>query len=328
MSEHDKKITILDIKNAISNGEVTTSEISDLLFAYPSNKPIINNKENNAVSQVISYIGAGLIFLGILFISSIYWENFDSWLKVGITLGTGLIFWLTSVLLLNTSVHKSIPLASHFIGAFLVSFGIGTLIYEAFKPEPSQYGIYLGIGFLFVATIQGMQLIFQRHWANILSFYFYFLASFWFLYAYLVTKFDITTNITQYILFGLTGLVLIYGFNFFRLTFVHTSRLFQIFGSMFLFAMAFGLATEYKWFYGFVMALALLAGLVLGITKRYIITIGVSIFWMFIYIQWLSSEYFRNQVGWGQSLIVSGVATIAVFQLLKSRSIHKLNIKK
>lgn len=329
MSKPNKKMTILDIKNAISNGEITTYEINDLLVAYPSNKPIINNqKEKNAVSQVISYIGASLVFLGILFISSIYWESFDSWLKVSISLGSGLLLWLISVLLLNTKVHRSIPLAFHFISILLVSFGIGVLVYEVFKPEPSQYAIYLGIGFIFATLIQGIQLIFQKHWANILSIYFYFLASFWLSYAYLVTRFNITTTITQYILFGFTGLALMYGSKFFRVTFSHVSRLFQIFGSMFLFAMAFGITTEYKWFYGFIMVLALLAGLVFGIIKRYIITIGVSIFWMFIYIQWLSSEYFRNQVGWGQSLIILGVTLILIFQTLRSRSTYKLSTKK
>jgi uncharacterized membrane protein len=68
----------------------------------------------------------------------------------------------------------------------------------------------------------------------------------------------------------------------------------------------------------------LIAGLAFGILKRYLITIGVSIFWMFIYLQWLSGEYFKDQVGWGQSLIVVGIALIAVYQLLKSRQPLKL----
>jgi hypothetical protein len=324
MLEIDKKISILDIKQALASGDIDVSDVSDLLAAYPSSKPVIDKKNTGGVSQIISYIGAGLVFLGIVFIAAIYWENFDSWLKVGITLGAGLVLWLVSVLLLNTNLEKSIPKAAHFVSTSLVSFGIGVLTYEAFKPDPSQYGLYLGIGFLFAATIQGIQLIFQRHWANILSFYFYFLASFWFIYAYLVTKFDVTTTTTEYILFVLTGLILMYGSNFYRKSQVHISRLFQIFGSMFVFAAAFGIATQYKWFYGFVMALVLIAGLTLGILKRYLITIGASIFWMFIYIQWLSGEYFKDQVGWGQSLIVIGVALIAVFQLLKSRPVPKL----
>jgi hypothetical protein len=327
MSELDKKITLLDIKQALASGYLDVSEVGDLLAAYPSSKPVIDKKITGGVSQIISYIGAGLVFVGIVFISGIYWENFDSWLKVGVTLGAGMVLWLISVLLLNTNLDKSIPRAAHFVSTFLVSFGIGVLTYEAFKPDPSQYGLYLGTGFLFAATIQGIQLTFQKHWANILSFYFYFLASFWLFYAYLVTKFDVTTTTTEYILFVLTGLTLMYGSSFYNKSQVHISRLFQIFGSMFLFAAAFGVATQFKWFYGVVMALALIAGLAFGILKRYLITIGVSIFWMFIYLQWLSGEYFKDQVGWGQSLIVIGIALIAVYQLLKSRQPLKLSKK-
>jgi hypothetical protein len=327
MSEIDKKITIAQIKQALDSGDVEVSDVSDLLAVYPSSKSVIDKKNIGGVSQIISYIGAGLVFLGIVFIAAIYWENFDSWLKVGITLGAGLVFWLVSVLLLNTNLDKSIPKAAHFVSTLLVSFGIGVLTYEAFKPDPSQYGLYLGTGFLFITAIQGIQIIFQRHWSNILSSYFYFLASFWFFYAYLVTKFDITTTTTEYILFVLTGLMLMYGSSFYRKSQVHISRLFQIFGSMFILATAFGIATQYKWFYGFVMALTLVASLTFGIFKRYLITIGVSIFWMFIYIQWLSGEYFKDQVGWGQSLIVIGIALIAVYQLLKSRPLAKLNKK-
>jgi Predicted membrane protein (DUF2157) len=326
MPESNQNLSIADIKKAIETGGVSASELRELLAAYPSKKAEVEPKKSN-VGQILSYIGSGFVLLGVSFIISIYWESYDSWLKVAVTLGSGLIFWLMSVLFLNTKLDHSVSLSAYLVGMILTTTGVVVLISDVLKPEQSLAPLYLAIGYLFIAALQGIQILLQRHWANILFGYFHYLVAVWLLYTYFVGKFDITTTTTMYILFGITGITLLSGSSIIKFTFVHVSRLLQIFGTMLIAATAFGVATEYKWFYGFVMALTLLLGLVWGIYKKLLIMIGITIFWLFIYVQWLNVQYFQSQVTWGQSLIVLGLVCIGLYQLSKSHKLTKIPFK-
>ena len=324
MTDIQTKLTIEEVKRALESGDISQKDLQSLIGPTPAIKetvqPIAKPTKSGAnQSQIISYIGSGLIFLGVVFISSIYWADFDNILKVGMTLGVGLLLWLVSIFLLNTKTHRSIPISLHLMSMILTSGGIGVVIFELLKPDSYDYSLYFGVGFLFLSLLLGIQLFFQRHWANVLAVYGYSTLSLWLFYTYFAGKYSITTTTTQYMLFALTGAVLFYGSIYLKKYFVHVSRLLQIGGSMFLLATAYGIATEYKWFYGIVMAITLMISLGLSIYKKYNITLGVTIFWLFSYVSWLNGEYFRNQVSWGQSLVVIGVAFLGVFQLTRYR---------
>jgi hypothetical protein len=316
MSDQIQKLTIQEVKEGLARGDFSTADLSGLI---PKSSGDLSIGGGSNASQILPFIGSALVFLGLIFINSLYWETYDNWLKIGVTLITGCVVWFVSTLLANTKLHQSVSVSLHLIGSILVSGGILVTVLDIIKPNSHQNFLYLGLGFLFPACIQGIQTLFQKTWANTLSAYFYFLCSFWFLYGYFADVYNIQSTATMYAIFACTGASLYLASLAVRSTQIHISRLFQLGGGMFGYAAIYGVATEYKWFYGFVMALAIVAGLGYTIYKKLYIVLGVTLFWAYIYLQWLNWEYFKNQVGWGQSLIVIGVALIVIFQFLKSR---------
>jgi hypothetical protein len=318
MSESIQKLTIQEIRDGLNRGDFSTEELRSLI-----SKPEIKAPLSSGGSQILPFIGSTLIFLGLIFINSLYWETYDSWLKVGVTLGIGCVLWLASSLLTNTKVHRAIPSSVHLIASILIFGGILVTVLDIIKPNSHQNFLYLGLALLFPACIQGIQTIFQKSWIATLSGYFYFLSSFWFLYGYLADKYDIQATATMYAIFAFTGVSLYLASLVIKSTQIHISRLFQLGSGMFGYAACYGVASEYKWFYGVVMALALASGLGYTIYRKLYILLGVTLFWGYIYLQWLNWEYFKNQVGWGQSLVVLGVAMIGLFQLIRIKKVQK-----
>jgi hypothetical protein len=313
-------ITLQSIEKALANGEIKSSELRTLLEKQEAKKTISHIKNT---SQIITYIGSGLVFLGLIFIGALYWGIFDGVLKTAITLGAGLVLWIMSIFLLKTNIQKSIPISMHFVGSILITGGVGVLIVELIKADTTQYGLFAGILFLICAAFQGIQLLSQRHWASLLSGYAYFLIGIWSFFGYFMNLLANDSSMPVYGLLLVTGSTLLYGAHEIKRNFIHISRLFEIFGSMFLFATAFGIATEHKVLYGSLMIPAVLVGLGFGIIKDRLILIGVSLLWLFFYLQWLNIEYFQNQSQWGLSLIVVGVVLIILYQLSTSATLIK-----
>ena len=82
------------------------------------------------VSGVLYYIGAGIVFLGLVIFIGQQWENLNSALRIFLTLGSRVaLFWSAILLDVSRKIDR-VPAALHFIAGFLIPGGIFVTLFE------------------------------------------------------------------------------------------------------------------------------------------------------------------------------------------------------
>ncbi len=121
----EKQQLINEIKLAISNGIITTNEISSVLsvpeIIVPEKTDSIVKRLN--LSEIFYYIGGIIVLIGIVILVGQNWRKFTYPIRVFTTFGMGIIFFISAILLTETELLKKISSALFLISAILIPFG-------------------------------------------------------------------------------------------------------------------------------------------------------------------------------------------------------------
>jgi hypothetical protein len=87
MSSKKKGEILEDLKKLFLEGKVTKTEILSVLEDSDIKRQKID------ISQILYYMGAGVVALGVIILVSNFWDRFSDILRVTITLGVGFLYY-------------------------------------------------------------------------------------------------------------------------------------------------------------------------------------------------------------------------------------------
>lgn len=120
-----KQELINELKAAISSGDMSKT---DILQALSMETEVVQVEKNSIIkrmglSEIFYYIGGIIVFIGLIVMAGQNWDNFAYPMRVFITFGMGIAFFISAILLAKTEYLKQLSNVFYFISAMLVPFG-------------------------------------------------------------------------------------------------------------------------------------------------------------------------------------------------------------
>lgn len=310
----DKQKVLSAITKLVSERALTKDEV---LKAYEAGLPKGSHglRRDIGLSEVLYFIGGIIVFVGIAVLIMQNWDALNPFTRLLTTLGFGVAAYLIGVLLNKEEKYGALGYAFHLIAALVLPMGLAVFMDQMgyqYDTAGSQsliagilVGVYLASYFVFKKTI----------------FMFFMIAyATWFFFSFTNFLVDPNPFITKYhfyeyrfLFVGLSYLFLGY---YFRTTEQKelTGALYG-FGNLFFLGAAFALGgwepeQNIFWevlFPGLVFAVLLLS---VKLKSKSFLTFG-TIFLM-AYILKITGEYFSGTLGWPLSLMLCGIALIAI----------------
>lgn len=298
-----------------------------------ANKQIISKKELNeaydsgcalkgkdalqksvGVPGVLYYIGALVILLGIGIFVYQQWNTLNTLTKIMATFGSGVAAYTIGVLFSRYDSFKAVAQAFHLIAAAIMPIGL-FIIFDSAGYRSSLLGVQTVIALILFISYLSSYLIYRKNIFILAVIIF----GTWFFVD--ITRYMVLDSIVEkdkfyeYLILtvGLTYMVLGYAFAENEKKAL-TAPLYG-FGSLFFLGAALSLGGWYP-SQNFIWEL-LFPGLVMGIIilSVYVKSKAFLIFgalYLMTYIFKISAEYFKNSLGWPLSLVVAGLAIMAV----------------
>ena len=152
-------LTIEDIQFALEKGIITKSELEKLLKSNKFKQPIKNQKNNLqeekeftfSLESILSFVGGGVLMLGVLILISSNWNKFDASGQVFVTLGTGVFLALSSFSiqpLLKKTIYLTI---TQIIASIFLTSGVFVLIQN--YPSNMKPELMIGLCFGFLSSV-------------------------------------------------------------------------------------------------------------------------------------------------------------------------------
>ncbi|MEI6528434.1 MAG: DUF2157 domain-containing protein [bacterium] len=122
----DKENLLKEIKSAIETGLISTSDLEAVSFQTRGS--LTSNEDNTVVkklglSEVFYFIGGLVVLIGLIILVAQNWQSFPLALKVLITLGMGIGFYVSAFLLSKTENLNKLGVIFYFLSAVLIPFG-------------------------------------------------------------------------------------------------------------------------------------------------------------------------------------------------------------
>jgi hypothetical protein len=295
------------------NSVVRLSNLSHSGDSHPQIKKPLN------FGKIFSLIGGLIIFLGLSSLVGQYWREMNSFLRIGSTLGIGLLlFSVASYIMLKTK-QRFTGLALHLIPPILIAFGANILLFEVILGQNSSLANNIlgnAIIYFFIFGLYSAADYFLS--SKLFSFVSWITGTvtYWSIVFFFIQTLNISTYILYenkvFVVFGLIySLVTLYALY---LNNYNTSK--KTFNDIILFMTAGYTLANIFWFLSDKLILESLFSLVLFYSTYISIRINKlailvsSILGIIIYLTYLSSRYFSNTLGWPVSLIIIGLTFV------------------
>jgi hypothetical protein len=118
MSSKKKGEILEDLKKLFLEGKVTKTEILSVLEDSDIKRQKID------ISQILYYMGAGVVALGVIILVSNFWDRFSDIFRVIITLGVGFLSYAIGAFSFTRRSWQGMGIAFHVIAAALLPFGM------------------------------------------------------------------------------------------------------------------------------------------------------------------------------------------------------------
>jgi len=310
----DKQQLLSSIAELSSQNLITKDEV---LQAFENEKEEKSNTlaRKLGVSEVLYFIGGFIVFIGIAILIGQNWSTLNSFTRILVTLGFGIVSYLIGVLFNKEEKYGAVGYAFHLIAALVIPLGLSIVLDEAGYNNTSSVAQSFIAGVLFVMYLASF-LVFKK---PIFTFFTIAYAT-WFFFSF--TNFFIGSNPYfadikfyeyRFLLIGLSYLFLGYYFSSTEQRDL-TGALYG-FGNLFFLGAALALggwkpSQSIFWemlFPGLVFAVLLLS---VRLKSKSFLTFG-TIFLM-VYILKITGEYFSGTLGWPLSLMVCGIVLIGI----------------
>lgn len=318
----DKQKILSSIRVLAAQGHVTREELSQayedgLLSTTQPEQPEIDSTLSR-YSGILYYIGGGIVFLGLVFFVGQLWKDFGSFMRIFITLGTGIAAYIVGVLFDKQHRLGAAGPAFFMISALLIPTGIMVTLDEFnFRLAEDKIQTLIS-GLLFVTYLLSFYL-FKRMVLLIFSIFF---AS-WLYFAFCATILNHAAilpdiNFVEYIFmaFGLSYLFL--GHELARRDIHGIPPTLYFIGINCLLAAAFSL-TGWKpaqsVFWELLYPGIIFGGFYVSAIIHSKIILSFSTLYLAAYLTKLTVEYFRDSLGWPVTLILSGFVLMGIAYL-------------
>ncbi len=312
----DKRDLLKSIEEAAANKSISRDELMSAFDAgsktsVPTREPI-----HVSVSEILYYIGGAIVFIGIGILVFQNWTTLPDLAKILVTLGSAIAAFVVAVMFDRTPNMGRLGLAFHFLGSLLLPIGIsvtsnvmGYTINETSTQSVVSVILVLAFSGLFYYLRKDLFLIFLVFAAT------------WFFFAF--TNFMAAGNpgfiladeFTQY-RFLLVGLAfMLVGYYFTQINKPHLSGFLYGIGSLAFLGTALALGgfyPEQNAFWELIYPALVFGILFLSVYLKSRSFLVFGAIFLMGYIFKITTEYFREGLGWPLSLVIIGFALIGV----------------
>lgn len=300
----DKQTTLNALKQHVIAGDISRGEVNAI---FKEVQPASESRQVH-FSQVLYYIGAAIVLIGISILAWQHWQEFNLAVKLLITLGSGIATYIAGVMFTQHPLSKQLSPAFFLMSAILMPLGLG-ILFDNIGYNVGSSGVMVTISLVLFLMYGISYFAFKK---NILLFFTTAFAT-WLFYALVnliignnpvAHDWNLYTYITMAV--GLSYLVLGYSFD-------NTPRQ-ELSGTLYAFGALFflGAAITLNGFWE-----AIYAGLALGIIlvstqlrSRALLVFGTL--FLMGYLMKITAKYFSDSLGWPLALVLAGFMLIAV----------------
>jgi hypothetical protein len=263
-------------------------------------------------SDILYYVGAFIVFLGITVLLWQNWDELNSFARILATFGAALAAYVTGVLLSRQEKYESVGLAFHFIAALVFPIGI-MVIFDSADIEVGTSGIQSWVSIILFSAYLASYWVFRKNVFIIFSIIF----GTWFFYAFcnfLFGEIDDFDKIFEYLTLAIGICYIFLGYYFSKIDDKKGLKGFLYgFGSLFLLGSTLALggwSPNQNSFWEIIYPGLIFGMIFLGIYLKSRGMLILSIIYLMIYILKITSEYFTGSLGWPLSLVIVGLALI------------------
>jgi hypothetical protein len=300
----DKNTTLASLKALVIKGEITRHDV-DAVF-HESN--VDRGIKNINFSQVLYYIGAAIVLIGIFVLVANRWDEFNFFTKLLVTLGSGIAAYIVAVVFDHSVKTKQISPAFFFLSAILIPMGLGVLFDNAgYKLDEAS--VQLTISLILTALFAISYYVYKK---NIQLFFVIAFAT-WAFFALtnliidgnpLAREWHIYTYVAMII--GLSYIAI--GYSFQKSARAGLTGVLYFFGILGFLGAAITLNGFWEVIY---------AGLALGVLllstqlkSRSMLVFGAL--FLMGYLVKITGKYFSDSLGWAFALVLAGLMLIGV----------------
>ncbi len=280
---------------ATENG-ISASEIEAAIAGSSAGKKL--EKSGSIAMKIFSILGGIFIFAGISSYIGMFWLEMNSAMRVIITLGSGFVAYLISVIFFRNSKYPSAVAPLMLVAALLECGGLFVMIDEYFNNHTNNWRLACLIVFGLMLMQQGLTFISMR--IPILLF-----TTLWFGCSFFSIAFDMLGIRENWntIIIGISLLLIAYGLR--TSIYRRTLQLAYLVGSVSFLYGAFDVLqhSPFEIFYLAITCFMIYMSVIANSTTL----LAVSVLAMMSYIGYFTTEYFRDYTDWPLILIVLGV---------------------
>lgn len=313
----DKQEFLRSVREAGEAGVVTEGEI---VTAYReggqlSGDEVATIKTHLDVSRILSYLGGGIVALGIGIFVEQNWDMLNMVARIFVTLGVGVFaFWLGNILIQKK--HTQLGLAAHLIAGITLTIGLFVTL-DTFGYDVSQSSVQVVI-FSILFGVYAAAYRFLKSLLFVLGSLLFGSALFLALTSWLgQNSFIQDFESYQMLMIGLIWISLGTAWMDWKES-PFTPWLF-FFGLPIFFMAALTLGgnqTMENWFWIIVFPALALGSTLLSLPLKSRIFLGWGAFFLVIDIFKITADYFSEGFGWPLALVVAGLALMAVGTLV------------
>jgi hypothetical protein len=322
----DKNQLLAEIKNAAASGAITKDEVLNALAGTGSASnvtSVLTQKDSEktrlrvSVSEVIQYIGGGIVFFGIAILVANNWSSLNEVTKIIATLGSALVALGIGQVLHRREKTAKLGIAFLLISLLLIPLGVYIAL-DAFGIKFTSYAQTISYEIALAAIYAICYLTISKKLYIVP------------LTAFLTSVFFSATNYLMSPLLGDSYLrfyeyrFLVVGISYVLLGRYFTSlsrqtfpALFYFFGSIMILGASLALGSwrpidPQSIFWEIFYPLLVFGGIFFGIYVRQTKMLILAAIFLMIYILKITGEYFSSGLGWPLALVLAGLLMIAV----------------
>ena len=283
----DKQELLRSVTELSRDGVVTQDEVMEA-YREGIDPSIGSASPRMDFSGILSYLGGGIVVLGIAIFIEQHWDTLTTFTKIFSTLGVGILAYWNGVVLSREERYVSFGLAFHLIAALVLLTGFYLASYRIFgKTLFSFWSVVFG------TSLFGCVTTYLGEWST----------------------FGLDAHFTsyQFLVIGLTYLSL--GHAFLSRREAPLTKYLYAFGLTFFFLSALelgGYAPEQNWFWELIYPGLALGATLLSVPLRSRSFLIVGALALVVYIFKITGEYFSDSFGWPLALVIAGLALIGV----------------
>jgi len=324
------KIEVLEDIKLLSSDSLITKE--ELLTAYcegkgksvgdrtdidkqgPASSVGVTKNKKLGLPEVFSYLGGGIVFIGIAILIIQNWSTLNFITKILVTLWVGIIAYAVAVYFGKSEKTENASMAFHVIAALVLPIGLFVLLDDLGLATADWWAHSIVSTTLFVVYI-GSYFTFRK----VIFTFFSVVFGTWLFFS--VTNLFFNDSITdgwQFFQYRLMFAGLVYilmGYLFAKSRNSHlTSSLygFGCFGVLFSAFTLCGWSPNQNYFWEIISPVLVFASIYLSVKLKAISFLIFGTIFLMAYILRMTSEYFASSLGWPIALVISGLAMIGV----------------